>query len=419
MGDSVNQVFEGVRMFLARQSKKMTLRELAGITGISYSYLNRIEKHQIKPTQDMIKTITKTLDLSFVSRPDTDKTFREEQFPSLYNFNMYGEYEQARSLYQTLKENESYFINSPVFLQYYLIMATTIVHTRTDYERMDAFQKTCELLIDYMSDFERELTFVNRIVHNILKGRMRAVKEETTTLLQTMKDEHLRARIHYISGMLKANDYRYYNEALTHYDKAKSIFETYMNYDRLNRTETMQQIIYLYQYQFETFEKSLEKTRNYAQTHARVNLFHLTKINEARYMILREKYSEAAAILDEFYMAEGSYYFYKIYAYFKVGRNMEALEILSSMKHHQNAFISHMESVGLDTIAYLLTHEENETEALKPLRRFCNTAHENYDFLMIQLATELLTGRLIKQRRYKEAHAYAQKFLRVLYTMVR
>lgn len=403
----------GSRINLSRHQAGMSLRDLSVKTGFSYSYLNRIEQGLVRPKDDSIERILNAVNIRMRHDVAKNKAF-ETIYEKLWSLLMYGEYEKAKDQYRKLVAERNYYTRSVVFRRFYLITLTTVLNTRIDFETLDEIYKTVLVLEPYMSKAEKDLMVINKAIYMLLRSQHDAAWDYLNSVLPNLSDNHLRGRGYYLLGVIITNDYRYYYEALDYFDKARTIFDEYMNFDRANRAKAMSQTIYIHLQRYDDFERFAKETAEFALAYGATNLYFLVSVNRARYYIMVEDYEEALRVLDKFTMNEGPYYFFKSLSHFRLKNNIEALRLAQNFKKQTRMFVTDLETMAFDIFNHALTKGSDDSY-LRKLKAFCDSAHAQRDFVMIQVGTVLYTEILEEKRMYKEAYLYAEKYLDVLY----
>lgn len=400
-------------MYLHRRLKNITLRQLSVMTGLSHGYLNRYEQGIVTPSHETVKRLVDALGLSPKRDEALDSMFLEV-FEKLDQALFYDQREESVRLYKKLRDHHEYFINSQYFDQYYLIVLSAIQATRLDMNQLESVYKPASIIASKFSGYLKERMMFEKALNIVIKGNLQLAYEYGLAIVEKITDEHLRARVHYLIGYTIANDYKHYHEALRHFEEAKKGFEANMNYRRSNRSKSMEQILYVYLHRFEEYEQSVEETDQYCIANNDYSIYYFTSVNKARNFIIKEAYQHALDILETFTSDVFEYHFYKLYSYFRLNRNMEALREIHHLRQRPEVLVTEFESDVVNLIEHAITHAQDEVY-MEWLRRLETTAHQKRDFVMIQIITRLYTEVLHARRKYKEAHYSLDRFLKVLY----
>ncbi len=400
---------------IARRKANLSLRMLSQKAKLSPSNLSRIEKGSIEPSQKIIDKLTKILDIDFIT--DTSKnTWFDQKASRFYNLLTYMEYSEARRIYDEVLQEEAYLKSSPKALEYYFFRYVGIINLRIDIKHLDE----CDGLITFMEDSLDEtlkpLFIVTKSIYYLLKSEFLKAREFLLMHLKDVNDFNTLGRMHYTIAFTLINDYKYYQEALTHYNQSLHYFEQTLNYERVNRCKAMKQVLFVYLHQFNAFEESFEETKKYTHSVNNMELYKFTLVTQAKYHIVKEEYSKTLELLETFTVDLAQYYFYKIFSYFRLDRTMEALNEIKRFKQKEGIIISDLDKEFINLLEYGMTNGYDKYY-LSMAKELLDFAHEQRDVLTIQLASLVYTYVLEKNRMYKEANQVMERFLNVLYTI--
>lgn len=407
----------GAKIFLTRHHQGISLRGLAEKTGFSYSYLNRIEKGKTMAKAETLDNVLKVLGSPMKENKTWDTWFIEDYLPKVYNYIYFSQYDKARKMYHELRPYHDYFISSFYFIDYYLVMCSMIVMTHIAYDKTDHYLKTCQLLESFMTDEQKEIFILNQSHYYMFNKAFTVAQNYLKPKLGSFKNSQIQARAYYLIAVSLTNNYTQYNQAMLYYEKAKDIFDAHMNFDRSNRTKTMQLRLFAYLQQQDKFNETLADVSEYAISNQAGNMYSLIQVHLALSHIMHERYQDAIDVLSLFTMDEGAYYFLKAYAYMRLNQSMEAMDIIQKVKQSAAIFSFNLEAIGFRIFEQLLLRKINKT-ILNDLKSYCDQAHQEKDLLMVQIATTLYVEQLKAKRAYKEAYNYTEKYLRVLFAIV-
>lgn len=411
--DIIDPIIIGRRIFLSRKLQGLSLRSLSRRSGVSHGYLNRLEKGQVRPSEATLLKVLDALDIKLLQHVKKNAYF-DEQVEKFYNLVMYMQYEEATSIYHDIIQNHDYYRHSTRFVEYNLFVFIAIVDLRVDFDHLEEYYHLVTMMEDALNEKQKELLMIAKAIFLVIEKGLSNAWEFLYKRLDTLNDEHLKARAYYILGFTLTNDYEYYHKALEYFEGAKERFDRFMNYNRLNRCKAMEQIIYVFLHQFEDFERSYEETSHFAFTQNNKPLYNFVNVNKARYHIIQEDYTQALSILETFDVDIFQYHFYKILSYFRLGRNMEALREINRFKIKQGILVTDIDKKLIEVIEHGLLKGQDD-HYLSLCKALLDLAHEERDFIAIQVGTILYTEALEARRHYKEAFHYSDKFLQVLY----
>lgn len=399
--------------YLNRKLKNMTLRELANKTGLSHGYLNRFEQGLVRPSNATMKQLLDVLDVKIEIDDALDNAFLN-LYERLDQALFYDQRQESRELYKELRAHHDYYIHSKYFGEYYLIMLSAIQATRLDMTDIEAFYRPADIIADKLDKPYREQMVFERALHMVINGNLYKAWRYAKQHVESLNNDHLRARVYYLLGYTIANDYNYYHDALKYFEKARILFEENMNYRRSNRCKAMEQILFVYLHRFEEYEKSVAETDQYSIANKEFAIYYFTSVNKARYYIIKEAYQQALDILETFTSDVFEYHFYKAFSYFKLNRSMEALNEIQTLRKRPEVLVTGFEKDITNLLEYAIVHDQDKAY-LDKLKHLEQQAHAQRDFVMIQIITNLYTEALQEKRRYKEAQRVLERFLAVLY----
>lgn len=170
-----NQKIIGSIIRLNRIKKNMSQKELA--KGICVpSYLSRIEKGDLLPSDDVTSILFKRLGLTFNDTPEFIENSIKEFEDFFYNLN-FNEFDYTNKIFSKIEEREDTFITSPLILDYYLVKLARYCST----PERDKFEDSKSALIsafDLLSPKQKSLynfyigVDILNINGNILEGKM-------------------------------------------------------------------------------------------------------------------------------------------------------------------------------------------------------------------------------------------------------
>ncbi len=407
--------FLGKRIFLARKLSGMTLRELSRITGLSHSYISRIEKGAVRPGIKSLRPIMDALDLPVYSDGEIAQEF-QALYQTLYTKVLFVDYTGARALYAKLKSRKSRYANSGCFVDYYLVMLMTSLHTNAPKDEIEDFYRAAQLLYDVMTPRQQELFNVEKALYlSRIKSKQEAF-EHLLKCLPRVEDPHLRGIAYYSLGCYISGDHTRFTEASEYLRKAQEIFEEHANFQRSNRAKAVRQQTFIHMHRFELFEESYQETLAYAKQYGILDLYYFTKMNLARYYIVVEDYNAVIETLDSFTGQETWYYVMKLYAYYILNRYDEGREVLAQYDRENPITWRPIEEQFIAVLEYLITKGRDDY-ALKRMKELVDNALKRHDFLVISMTVSLYGSMLKDLRRYREAFEYGKKWLDVLKTV--
>jgi len=413
--DIIDPKITGRRIYLARHQQKLSLRSLAKRVNLSHGYLHRIEQGIVHPSEETVLKLLDGLNIKFLDHKKKNVYF-DNVYEELYNSVLYMESDKTLEIYNTLKKHHDYYVNSTRFVEYNYIRLTVIIDLRIDYEVVDEVFANVRIMEYALNAKDKERLCVLKGIYMILKSDLDGAWDYIQGVLPTIEDSHVRARLYYLLGFIITNDYLYYNQALNYFEKSREFFELHMNYTRVHRSKAMQQILYVFLHRFEEFDQSLKDTVHFALRQNNKPLYHFTQVNRVRYHIIQENYKEALEILEHFEVEIFQYYFYKVYSYFKLQRNVEALNEIKRFRAKQGLLVTNIDEQVISLIEHAIINGMDD-KYMERCKALCDLAHKQHDFIVIQISTQLYTEALEARRFYKEAFIYADKFLAVLYKL--
>lgn len=167
---------------LNRLSQNMSQKALAEGICVS-SYLSRIEKGEIIPSEEVINDLFKALDMTYYDDPEflvqqeaLMRTFLEE-----LNFNAF---DQSRAIYQEIESQAQKLMSSPLIIDYYVIKLAYYCTTRDD----ETFNQTYALLSEMETLMTNHQRFHLHLYYGIDRAKVTADAEEAFFSLYHAKD---------------------------------------------------------------------------------------------------------------------------------------------------------------------------------------------------------------------------------------
>ena len=170
-----NQKIIGSIIRLNRIKKNMSQKELA--KGICVpSYLSRIEKGDLLPSDDVTSILFKRLGLTFNDSPEFIENSLKEFEKFFYNLN-FNEFDYTNKIFNKIEEREDTFITSPLILDYYLVKLARYCST-PEREKFEDAKTALISAFDLLSPKQKSLynfyigVDLLNINGNILEGKM-------------------------------------------------------------------------------------------------------------------------------------------------------------------------------------------------------------------------------------------------------
>ncbi len=402
----------GKRIFLERKLLNMTLRELSHATGLSHSYISRIEKGSVQAEEKSLRPILDALSLPIYSDVEMEVEFRE-LYRTLYHKVLYVDYTGARKLYARMRARKTQYVNSPCFIEYYLVMLMTSLHTGAPLNEAKEYYQAAELLYDAMNKGQKDLFDVETSIYLSKTANKREAFQHLQNCLPRIEDDHLRGIGYYNMGCYISDDYTSFTESVEYLQKAQELFEEHANFQRSNRAKAVRQYNYIHMHRFELFRESYRETLAYAKQYGILDLYYFTKMNLARYYMVVEDYKAVIETLDSFTFQTAFYYVMKLYAYYVLDCLEEGKKLLRQYdKTHPESWTP-LEEKFIAAMEYLMTKGRDDY-ALDRMKELTDEAFERHNFLMISMCVSLYSEMLKERRKYREAFRYAKKWLNVL-----
>lgn len=210
------------------------------------SYLSRIENAEIVPSMEVVNEIFKALGLTYYDDPlflKESKLRFEEYTQALFD----GELGVAISLYETINEDETKYMSSPIIIDFLLVKYIHLVGTNFR-EEINEVERLLESIINYMESEQLhtymlykgiDLRDVNR---NFITSEVCFKKAEEQ--MQTGKLHHEMAQLYFEWGnMILALDY---------INKAQRLYGEEGNIMGLTAVYMIKGQIFIYENQYET-----------------------------------------------------------------------------------------------------------------------------------------------------------------------
>lgn len=410
---NANALEIGNRLRLARKASSLSLRGLSVKANVSPSNLSRIEKGGIEPSNKVLKLLLETLNINLFHDPSQNDWF-DQSVKRFYSLLMYMRFNEAKKIYDSIIAADAYFKESTRLVEYNFFRYVAILNLRIDFSNLDYYHDLVTFMKAALHEDLKRLYIISNSIYLLLKSDFVAARDFLLSNIEDVDDPNSLGRMYYTIAFTLTNDYKYYHQALKHFKKSMEYFEETMNYERVNRCKAMQQVLFVYLHQFEAFKDSFEATKKYTTSVDNIELYYFTLVNQARYYIMKEDYRKTLDILTSFEVELSQYYFYKIFAYFRLGSTIEALNELKRFRGKQGILITNLDASFLETLEYGMTNGIND-QYLMYCKNLVEYAHQKRDVLIIQMATSLYTEVLEEKRFYKEAHQVMEKFLHVLY----
>ncbi len=395
-----------------RKEEGLSLTELARRADISRGCLQRLEKEGVPLEKAALGRLKETLGIPFHDDYVLLSTFKE-QFDSLYHNILYREYFEAESQYDHLLRNRERYVKSDCFVDFHLIMFIATYRLKRSQQQTEPFYQTAKILSPTMDEWQKGLFNVEEAIYLYRTSRGEKSMDQLKECLRTLDDPHHLANAHITIGTIFHNDYRHYQEAVDHLEKALELYERHANFHRACRTKLLLQIIRIHQHNPLEVQSLHEDVTTFASRVGALELYYFAQLNMARFHLLEKRPEKALEILSRFRLEIAWYYILKIYAYHLLGRTVLALQTIEEYKKRPVKTYKPVERMffGIMEKFYVKETDDHTLERLKDITDICL---EKGDYLMFVITMEIYTGALEETRKYKEAYIYAEKMLDVL-----
>ncbi|MFW5838742.1 MAG: helix-turn-helix domain-containing protein [Bacillota bacterium] len=401
-----------------RLIQNYTLRDLAKITGLSHGYINKIEQGVTNLTESSLTAIQKALNFSW----DTSQSLSDD-FSSirnkLYKHLVYAEYSMAYDHANKLYNDRHIYLNSPLFIDYYLIMVMYIQHAYRLLHLRDEYVDILMLLETNLTEDQYELyalqmsMYYHYARHDVDKALNYLNQQQALA-----KRRDLLAINYFVTGMVYGSHYKTFKQSTDYINKAHTLFQEQNNFIRLMHVKTVKQSLLVYLKQSKEFLQLNYDTTNYAKIKNEPIMHKESLKTRAFYYMMQEQFEESLRVLNQFEDSHGGdYYFIKTYVLYRLAYHVEALHLIQSFKHVNPIDRHGLYALGLEVIEHSINKPKNET-LISMIKTFADKAIAQGNYGMIRVSYYFVSREFESLRRYKECFEYSHKLLKIIQTIV-
>ncbi len=395
-----------------------TLRDLAKITGLSHGYINKIEQGMTTLTKSSLIAMQKALDFSWDTSESLSTDFSSTR-NKLYKHLVYAEYNMAHEHANKLYNNRERYLNSPIFIDYYLIMIMYIQHAY----RLLHLRET---YIDILTVLEKDLTPYQYEFYSLqMSMYYHYARHDVDEALLYLKQQQEIATKHdllainyFVTGKVYGSHYKTFKQSTDYLDKAHVLFQEQNNFIRLMHVKTVKQSLLVYLQRSTEFLQLNRETTNYAKIKGEPIMRKESLKIRAFYYMMQEQFEESLRVLNQFEDSHaGDYYFIKSYVLYRLAYHVEALHVIQSFKHVNPIDRHGLYALGLEVIEHSINNPKDD-KFFSLVKTFADKAITQGNYGMIRVSYYFISREFESLRRYKECFEYSHKLLRIIQTIV-
>lgn len=401
-----------------RVIQNYTLRDLAKVTGLSHGYINKIEQGVTTLSSTSLTAIKTALDFSWDINQSVTDDFTSTR-NKLYKHLVYAEYSMAHEHANALYNDRDVYLNSPCFIDYYLIMimyiqhAYRLLHLRDEYIDILTFLEP-DFTTDQYELYALQMSMYYHYGRHDASKALGYLKQQQS--LATKAD--LLAINYFVMGMVYGSHYKTFKQSTDYLDKAHTLFQEQNNFIRLMHVKTVKQTLLVYLQRSDEFLQLNRDTTNYAKIKGEPIMHKESLKTRAFYYMMQEQFEESLRVLNQFEDPHGGdYYFIKSYVLYRLSYHVEALHLIQSFKHVNPVDRHGLYALGLDVIEHGINKDKDEKFIIL-VKMFADKAIEQGNYGMIRVSHYFVSREFESLRRYKECFEYSHKLLRIIQTIV-
>lgn len=405
----------GMMIRIERLNKHYTLRQLATLSGLSHTLINKIEHGNHALTEDVYKKLTLALHVTF-QHDQAKNTFFYEMLPRIHDAIFYAAPKQVRKYMDIIFEDSDYYLHSICMVEYMILYIGEHTHVHIlEAHNVTPFVHTLSQTIPLGSKSQQQRFYLYRAMYHYITQNIKAMLDDLHTGQALTPEIKLQGLYYYFFGRAESENFAI-SKANTYYLKAIEIFDKTNNIRRRMYAKLHYHVNQLKIYEYDTLDESLDALYAIAQKDDLVWMKHRSLLTRMLYYMLNNNYQMAIKTADLIDIKTIEYYGRLLYAYYKLNDYKTFTKYLKKAKRLYNKkdrffmyehIIDYLEVIMNDT-------KKNPSIVEKKLKKAYQSALKRRAFFEIEVLYEHYIEFLTTHRRYKEACKLTQEMTRIV-----
>ena len=403
--DCINSHLNEFAIYLKinRIQHQYSLRELSKRTGLSHTFINKIENVMTTLTESSLDKILKALNYSLEYDVELEKLLKVQK-TRFHEAIFYNDVDEIASIYNTLKSHEEFYLNSLHLADYLLVMQGHAYMRNVLHDEENTFYDTLlEEILDRLSKDQEPYFYLYRGLSLYkLKDRSSAMKD-LSKVLDISDDSKNRALAHLVIGRIYSDEYKLF-DAEIHLLKAKQLYEMYNHFMTSIYVQIYHAINQLKHYRLEGIEQTFVRLYKFSKNLFYESLNQLILIYHMHYKLVIEDYQGAIDFIKTEIDKDARFYFYYALAQYRKDGSVDAKLIGKYLNEATPSLEDKIYIKGIEFILLLDKEKMMNTSVYTIGNAFFETLVEDKCYLDARLIFKYLIEYYVQNRQYKKAY---------------
>jgi transcriptional regulator with XRE-family HTH domain len=402
----------GMMIRIERLNKRYTLRQLAKLSGLSHTLINKIEHGKHTITEDVFNKLTLALHVSFQHNEEKN-VFFYEMLPHIHDAIFYADPKKVRKQMDIIFEDNAYYMHSVCMVDYMILYIGEHTHVHI-LETHDAtpYVHTLSQTMSLGTKTQQQRFYLYRAMYHYITQNIKDMLEDLQTGQALSPDTKLQGLYHYFFGRAESENFAI-SRANTHYLKAIEIFDKTNNIRRRMYAKLHYHVNQLKIYEYDGIDEALNSLFVFAEKDDLTWMKHRTTLTRMLYYMLNNHYEDAVKTSDLIDIKTIEYYGLLLYSYYKLSDYKNFTKNLKKAKrlYHKNDRFFMFENL-IDYLEVIMNETNPNPHVVeKKLKSAYQSALKKRAFFEIEALYEHYIVFLTTQRRYKDAYKITQEMI--------
>jgi transcriptional regulator with XRE-family HTH domain len=405
----------GMMIRVERLKKRYTLRQLATLSGLSHTLINKIEHGNHMITDDVYNKLTLALHVTF-EHDEEKNAFFYDILPHIHDAIFYANPKNVRKQMDIVFEDKDYYTHSVCMVDYMILYIGEHTHVHI-LETHDAtpYINTLSQTIALGSKKQQQRFYLYRAMYHYITQNIKDMLDDLNTGQALNPETKLQGLYYYFYGRAESEDFTI-SRANTHYLKAIEIFDKTNNIRRRMYAQLHYYVNKLKIYEYDGTDEALDKLYAFAEKDDLTWMKHRAILTRMLYYMLKNQYHDAVKTSELITIKTLEYYGLLLYSYYKLNDNKTFFKQLKKAKRifNKNDRFFVYENI-IDYLEVIMSESLPEARIIdKKIKNAYQSALKKRAFFEIEATYEHYINFLTSQRRYKDAYKLTQEMITIV-----
>ncbi len=387
---------------IARFKRGWSLRDLAKMTGLSHTFLNRVENANTRLTKESLDKIVRAFNERISYRPELEDQL-EQRKHRFHEALFYNEDEVVESIYAEIKANETYYMNSLDIIDYLLMMQGYAYMRNVKYhDHSTVYDEYLALILDRLSKEQEAMFYMYRGLSRYSFQERSAALEDLLYVVENAVNTKWVALSSQIIGRIYSDQQRLH-EAEIAFASSRRLYEEFNHFMTSVYVQTYQAINRLKLKQFEGLGETFENLLKMSKQKLFEPIREVILIHTMLYKLTIGKNQEVLAFNEQGLVKNPQYYFYRALASTRLTQ-FEDEQIYQEQLAKKVDKEQAIYQLGIEFVLAVNRHETLVKAVFVKAEQFFNAAINQGKYLDAHFVFPYLVEYHLQHRQYKKAH---------------